>query len=49
MLLKRLLKIKRENFLITFLNGQFLFDQIPIVINIFLNTIHKPKYDFWVN
>lgn len=42
-------KNKKENLIISFLNGQVLFVKVLIILQNLLHIIHKPKYDFWVH
>ena len=49
MKLFKFFKNKRENLIISFLNGQVFFLKVSIVVNNLLNIFHKPKYDFWVH
>jgi hypothetical protein len=49
MQVKKFMKLKKENLIIIFLNGQILHIKISLIINSLLNVLHKPKYDFWVH
>lgn len=47
--IRHLIKCKKENLLIVFLNGQIYNPFISQLYTSFHKVVIKPKYDFWVH